>query len=132
MNPRGIGPNQALPAFSVLCQALNELNADWQPITVDQLEQSLNGYLVVVTENHPLPGEDFAQTEAQARVQQLSQDFQNLVVLALRSPYDLLQYPQVQNYLCAHSARPESAFAAASVLTGETLPAKGCAVSRVH
>ncbi|KQA18812.1 glycoside hydrolase family 3 N-terminal domain-containing protein [Vibrio metoecus] len=132
MNPRGIGPNQALPAFSALCQALNELNADWQPITIDQLEQSQNGYLVVVTENHPLPGEDFAQTEAQARVQQLSQDFPNLVVLALRSPYDLLQYPQVQHYLCAHSARPESAFAAACVLAGEALPAQGCAVSRVH
>ncbi len=131
MNPRGIGPNQAIPAFTALCQALTELNADWQPITAEQLELSQNGHLVVVTENHPLPGEDFAQTEAQAKVQQLSQDFPHLVVLALRSPYDVLQYPKVQQYLCAHSARPESAFAAAQVLSGKASPALGCAVSRV-
>ncbi|EHW0636436.1 glycosyl hydrolase family 3 [Vibrio vulnificus] len=131
MNPRGIGPNQALPAFSALCQALTEQCANWQLIQEEQLDACRDGYLIVVTENHPLPGEDFEQVEAQAKVQQLSQDFPNLIVLALRSPYDLLQYPHVKHYLCSHSPRPESAVAAARVLTGDTAPARGCAVERV-
>ncbi|EGR0047865.1 glycosyl hydrolase family 3 [Vibrio vulnificus] len=131
MNPRGIGPNQALPAFSALRQALTEQNANWQLIQEEQLDACRDGYLIVVTENHPLPGEDFEQVAAQAKVQQLSQDFPNLIVLALRSPYDLLQYPHVKHYLCTHSPRPESAVAAARVLSSEAPPAQGCAVKRV-
>ncbi|WP_120510381.1 glycoside hydrolase family 3 N-terminal domain-containing protein [Photobacterium salinisoli] len=132
MNPRGIGPNQSQPAYEAFIQTLRQTEAVWQEVSVEQLPDSCNdGYLVVVTENHPLPGEDFDQVQAQQLVQQLSQDFSNLIVVALRSPYDLLRYPTVSHYLCAHSSRPESAAAAARVLAGEHAAGNGCAVSRV-
>ncbi|MOA68687.1 hypothetical protein D3C78_1964230 [compost metagenome] len=52
-------------------------------------------------------------------------------MVALRSPYDLLGYPEVRYYLCSHSARPESARAAAEVLLGRLDTQQGRAVSLV-
>ncbi|MCE0555631.1 glycoside hydrolase family 3 N-terminal domain-containing protein [Motilimonas sp. E26] len=133
INPRGIGPNQAQSAYSHFINALKHTQLNWQETSLEQLsEQAKQGYIVLVTENHPLPGEDFEQQAAQQLVQQCSRDFDNLVVVALRSPYDLCQYPDLKHYLCAHSARPESATAAAQVLANEVTAAQGCAVSLVR
>ncbi|MBV7298083.1 glycoside hydrolase family 3 N-terminal domain-containing protein [Enterovibrio paralichthyis] len=132
MNPRGIGPNQAQPAFDAFRDELAKLHTHCQVVTKDTLPNLDDGYLVVVTENHPLPGEDFDQVEAKQTVQQLSRDFSNLVVVGLRSPYDALEYPDVVNYLCAHSPRPESAVAAARVLLSKQAASTGVAVSRVN
>ncbi|MFD2178022.1 glycoside hydrolase family 3 protein [Veronia pacifica] len=131
MNPRGIGPNQAEPAFSAFRQAIKNIHPHCHDVTIQDLSNCVDGYIVVVTENHPLPGEDFDQVEAKLTVKMLSSDFANLVVVALRSPYDLLTYPDVQHYLCAHSPRPESAVAAANVLLGRAEPGTGNAVINV-
>ncbi|HVU10008.1 MAG TPA: glycoside hydrolase family 3 N-terminal domain-containing protein [Phototrophicaceae bacterium] len=41
------------------------------------------------------------------------------IVIALRTPYDLRAFPEIENYLCAYSYRPVSTEAAARVLFGE-------------
>jgi beta-N-acetylhexosaminidase len=46
------------------------------------------------------------------------------VVVALRSPLDILAFPEIETYLCAYSPRPVSVEAAARVLFGE-IPARG-------
>jgi beta-N-acetylhexosaminidase len=130
-NPRGIGPNQREPAFDHFLAALDNGSRLVRPVTWDQLGAVGDGWLLVVTENHPLPGEDFAQGEAQALVRQLSREIDKLIVVALRSPYDLLGYPDVRYYLCSHSARPESARAAAQVLNGTLATQQSRAVSLV-
>lgn len=43
------------------------------------------------------------------------------VVISLRTPYDLMEFPGVETYLCAYSIRPVSMEAAARVLFGEIL-----------
>lgn len=132
INPRGIGPNQSQSAYEIFTQSLSNTSLKWQPVSLDTLpSDTQDHYLVVVTENHPLPGEDFDQIQAQQLVQQLSQDFEQLIVVGLRSPYDLLHYPHVHHYLCSHSPRPESAIAAAKVLAGELAAVKGHAVKLV-
>ena len=64
-------------------------------------------------------------------MRRLSLDVEKLIVVALRSPYDLLGYPDVRYYLCSHSARPESARAAAQVLNGTLVTQQSRAVSLV-
>lgn len=130
-NPRGIGPNQKEPAFDHFLAALSRGTRLVRAVTADRLESVEDGWLLVVTEHHPLPGEDFAQEEAQALVRRLSREVEKLIVVALRSPYDLLGYPDVRYYLCSHSARPESARAAAEVLLGTLATQQGRAVSLV-
>lgn len=52
------------------------------------------------------------------------------VVVSLRTPYDLMEFPGVETYLCAYSIRPASMEAVARVLFGE-IPARGllpCAI----
>ncbi len=46
------------------------------------------------------------------------------IVVALRTPYDLRAFPQIETYLCAYSIRPASTEAVARVLFGE-IPARG-------
>ena len=45
-------------------------------------------------------------------------------MIALRTPYDLMHFPQVADYLCAYGIRPVSMEAVARVLFGE-IPARG-------
>ncbi|WP_281704718.1 glycoside hydrolase family 3 protein [Aeromonas taiwanensis] len=130
-NPRGIGPNQREPAYDHFIAALNPVQQGGREVGLDELNCLGEGWLVLVTENHPLPGEDFEQQEAQALVRRLSCEIDRLIVVALRSPYDLLGYPEVRYYLCSHSARPESARAAAEVLLGRLETQQSRAVSLV-
>ncbi|MNN53966.1 hypothetical protein D3C81_1687550 [compost metagenome] len=130
-NPRGIGPNQREPAFDHFLAALAQGARRVLSVTPEQLTTVGDDWLLVVTEHHPLPGEDFAQGEAQALVRRLSREVEKLIVVALRSPYDLLGYPDVRYYLCSHSARPESARAAAKVLNGTLATQHSRAVSLV-
>ena len=130
-NPRGIGPNQREPAFDHFLAALDQGARRVLSVTPEQLTTVGDDWLLVVTEHHPLPGEDFAQGEAQALVRRLSREVEKLIVVALRSPYDLLGYPDVRYYLCSHSARPESARAAAKVLNGTLATQHSRAVSLV-
>lgn len=57
---------------------------------------------------------------AQAQlVQALIEQGQSPVVVALRTPYDLLAFPMIDTYLCAYSIRPVATEAVARVLFGE-------------
>ncbi len=63
-------------------------------------------------------------------VQGLVQRGQSPIVVALRTPYDLLAFPSVSTYLCAYGIRPASMEAVARVLFGE-IEARGvlpCAI----
>ncbi|HRF96174.1 MAG TPA: hypothetical protein PLZ51_13305, partial [Aggregatilineales bacterium] len=44
---------------------------------------------------------------------------QNVIVVALRTPYDLVAFPQVETYLCTYGIREVSMEATARVLFGE-------------
>lgn len=46
------------------------------------------------------------------------------IVVALRTPYDLRAFPQIETYLCAYGIRPATNEAVARVLFGE-IPARG-------
>ncbi|KLV03699.1 glycosyl hydrolase family 3 [Photobacterium aquae] len=131
VNPRGIGPNQAESAYSRFAQELKSLHPDCREVTVAGLPCADDGNIIVVTENYPLPGEDFEQSAAQELVAQLSGDYRDLIIVALRSPYDLLAYPDARHYLCAHSSRIESAEVTAQILMGQCEPGYGTAVSQV-
>lgn len=116
---RGIGPNQALPAFDAFAQAMR---ADCPQATVlaaedfdaDNLPE---GTIIAVTENYTLPGMDFDQARQAEIIRALHDSAgQRLIVLALREPYQLAEYPDVDTFVCAFSFRPCAARAAADVL----------------
>lgn len=46
----------------------------------------------------------------------------NLVVIAVRSPYDLMQFPEAATYLATYSDRPVALQSLAGLLTGRILP----------
>ncbi len=52
-------------------------------------------------------------------VRALYQQHPNLIVAALRTPYDVLEFPEVRSYLCTYGIRPPSIQALARVLCGE-------------
>ena len=119
LNARGIGPNQAEPAFEAFAALFCNHRPETAVLDFDQnLEDALSRYdaIIVVTEDHPLPGEDFEKTLQIQRVQQLLQNktlCDRLIILALRSPYDLLEFGAAQCYISTHSGRSCSARAAA-------------------
>jgi beta-N-acetylhexosaminidase len=69
-----------------------------------------------------------------ALVNQLHARGQHPIVVALRTPYDLRAFPQVETYLCSYSIRAVSMEAVARVLFGE-IPAQGvlpCAIPGIQ
>lgn len=54
-------------------------------------------------------------------VRALSEQGKNPIAVALRTPYDLMDYPAVSCYLCTYTIRPVSMAALARVLFGEIL-----------
>lgn len=76
-----------------------------------------HGPLVLVTEDYPLPGEQMDLPEQQHRVQRACELWgEQVLVLALRSDYDLTRYPQLSTYICSYSSRKVSALLAAELL----------------
>jgi len=45
-----------------------------------------------------------------------------LIVVALRDPYELENFPEIATYVCSYSFRPSAARAAADILLGRTQP----------
>ncbi len=126
MNSRGIGTNQAEPAFDAFVRIFSE---QWSALDVFTHEEICstceNGMrklrahdkLIVITEDHPLPGEDFDKVEQIALVKKIVQAYSaKTAVMALRSPYDIQQFPKLESYACAYSSRTCSAHAAAAFL----------------
>lgn len=123
INSRGIGPNQKKPAFDSFRETLEKLDPSvsflsYEDSPVDNREKLEKAdILVVVTEDYPLPGEDFTKTEQQKLVVELSDNYgKKLVILGLRSSYELSLYPENVTYLCSFSSRTCSAEAAARIL----------------
>jgi beta-N-acetylhexosaminidase len=129
VNVRGIGPNQAKPAFDTFREAYGSLEkqavfVDYEEIANASPLLETSAAIIVVTEDYPLPGEDFEKGKQQALVNKLCKDFgEKLIILGLRSSYELSAYPEGITYLCAYSSRTCSAMAAAEIL------AKGAPVS---
>ncbi len=119
---RGIGPNQALAAFDVFgealsegCESVNALAAE--DFAVDKIPA--DGAVIAVTENYTLPGMDFDQSRQAAIVRALHERAgERLIVLALRDPYELADFPEIGTYVCSFSFRPCAAKAAADMLLG--------------
>jgi len=58
-------------------------------------------------------------SEQAALVQALYERVQSPLVVALRTPYDLVAFPMITSYLCAYGIRPVTMEAVARVLFGE-------------
>ncbi|NBK24990.1 MAG: glycosyl hydrolase family 3, partial [Spirochaetia bacterium] len=121
VNSRGIGPNQEKPAFDsfigevMRSRTLKVLSHEEAMKDLDALRSATA--LVVITEDYPLPGEDFEKQAQQQLVKVLCERyFEKLIIVGLRSPYELSRYPKHVTYLCAYSSRTCSAIAAAQVL----------------
>lgn len=119
---RGIGPNEPRPAFDVFREVFCKLHPDAEVLSPEQLARLCMGEetipvdvtLVAVTEDYPLPGLDY-DTEAQKDlIQQLVKiTAGRLVVMALRSDYELRHFDGLSTYVCAYSSRACSAKALA-------------------
>ena len=123
---RGIGPNPNIAAFDRFAEAFCAKRPDTVVIPAEKiLSEGLSALevqsvIVAVTENYPLPGIDFEQASQAKIVKMLAEKFPDrLVVVGLRDPYELMNFPEIRAYLCAFSFRPHSAIAAADALFGE-------------
>lgn len=125
VNSRGIGPNDPHSASSVFINQLKEKSANFTFMPFNQLMHVLEGKepansslpMVLLTEDYPLPGEDFDSHQQIARVRQALNIFEEkLIVLALRSDYELPHFSDISHYICAYSSRKDSAKALANAL----------------
>ncbi|MCY3781983.1 MAG: glycoside hydrolase family 3 protein [Chloroflexi bacterium] len=124
---RGIGPNQATPAFDVLADTMRESCEGLTVIAAEDFDvkDAPAGAIIAVTENYTLPGMDFDGSRQVEIIRALHEAAgERLVVLALREPYQLADYPDIGSFVCAFSFRPCAAQAAAEVLLGRS-PAPG-------
>lgn len=125
MNPRGIGPNQATPAFDSFEMELRQLRNDVTFLAHESVETtekplSVAKTIVVVTEDYPLPGEDFQKDEQIQMVQNLLEQYgDKVVVLGLRSAYEVKDFLNASTYVSSFSSRTCSAKAAAQALAGQ-------------
>jgi len=123
---RGIGPNQATAAFDVFAQALSAKCDDLTIIKAEDFDLAAipsAGALIAVTENYTLPGMDFDGALHAPIVRALQEAAgDRLIVVALRDPYELADFPEIGTYVCSFSFRPCAAQAAAEVLLGEVEP----------
>jgi len=130
---RGIGPNQATPAFDAFAEALAAKcdNAtvvgaeDFAPADIPAA-----GLIIAVTENYTLPGMDFdgaLQAEIVGALHEIAGE--RLIVIALRDPYELATFPDIDAYVCSFSFRSCAAQAAAEALLGAFKPTGSSPVS---
>ncbi len=122
-NTRGIGPNQAVAAFDVFAETM-QLGCESAVIVSaeDFNVKSIgpDGVVIAVTENYTLPGLDFDQSLQTSIVRALHEVAQErLIVVALRDPYELADFPEIGTYVCSFSFRPCAARAAAEVVLGK-------------
>ena len=120
---RGIGPNQATPAFDVFADALRARCDNLTIIGAEDYAGSAlpaEGVIIAVSENYTLPGMDFEaalQVKIMRELNRLAPD--RLLAVALRDPYQLAEYADIDAFVCSFSFRPCAALAAAELLLGE-------------
>ena len=123
---RGIGPNQATPAFDVFADAMRARCGDVTVIEADEYSAAAlpaQSLIIAVSENYTLPGMDFEgalQAKIVTEAHQVAGD--RLIVVALRDPYQLAEYAEIGTFVCSFSFRPPAAVAAAEALLGEIEP----------
>ncbi|MDO3381463.1 glycoside hydrolase family 3 protein [Gilvimarinus algae] len=127
IDTRGIGPNEPHAAYQVFEQTLMSSGCELTRVTYEQFDTLLASHkaralelpLVMVTEDYPLPGLDYDTQQQRERIAKAWQVFgDQLVVVALRSDYELTHLPDLATYICAYSSRACSAKAAAERLLG--------------
>jgi len=125
---RGIGPNQSQPAFEAFKDELLARNVKVTFFRYEQIqglsslpEVILDAKLVlVVTEDYTLPGVDFDTDSQKMLVKRLSEQIgDRMIVIGLRTSYELAEYPDVSTYVCTFSSRPCAAIAAARAALGQ-------------
>ena len=125
---RGIGPNQATPAFDVFAAAMRGACENLAVMHAEDFASAdlpADGVIIAVTENYTLPGMDFDRSRQAEIISALHETAgERLLVLALCEPYELADFPDIGGYVCAFSFRPCAALAAADVLLGRA-PANG-------
>ena len=123
---RGIGPNQATSAFDVFATAIQKACGQVELVAAEDFaaaELPQSGIIIAVTENYTLPGMDFDQSMQVKLVKDLHQfAADRLIVVALRDPYELENFPEIATYVCSYSFRPSAAQAAADILLGRRQP----------
>ena len=121
-NPRGIGPNQRIPAFDSFWKILAESKRDIQSMEHEEAWARCDAMekfetILIVTEDYPLPGEDMPKEQQQALIKKyIDRHSQRCLVVGLQSPYELLNYPPETSYLCSYSSRTCSAEECARLL----------------
>lgn len=120
---RGIGPNQATPAFDVFAEAMRARCDRLRVVGAEDFaagDLPVAGLIIAVTENYTLPGMDFDRSRQAEIVNALhAAAGERLIVVGLRDPYELAHFPEIGSYLCAFSFRPCAAQAAADALPGK-------------
>jgi len=124
---RGIGPNQSESAFSAFVHTFFKERPD---AAVYSYESAMDvgkaatipdefDVVIAVTEDYPLPGVDFDTVHQKELVKRLLAILgRKLIVIALRPPYELPEYPELSTYVCTCSSRPCAAQAAAMAACG--------------
>ncbi|WP_209326665.1 glycoside hydrolase family 3 protein [Pseudoalteromonas sp. PA2MD11] len=123
-NDRGIGPNDPLSAQHVIVNTLKQRNTPHTLLSYQQLLAALNSEefrlkepLVLVTEDYPLPGESFDVLDQQNILKMAVEKWPDqLVVIGMRSDYELANHPRLKTYICAYSSRAISAEIIAKLL----------------
>ena len=113
---RGIGPNDEKQVIEVLQERLNANNTNYTPIAYADIPAFLNSNntdttpIILITENYPIAGYDH-DVDAQADIVNafVKTYGDRVIVIALRSPYEIDQYHDLKTYVCAYSSRPVSA-----------------------
>jgi beta-N-acetylhexosaminidase len=125
---RGIGPNQKTPAFEAFKERLVYSGFDFISLNYEQLEKDQSSsqlfsdakITLIVTEDYTLPGVDF-DTESQKKLVKKIEKILGgrLIIVGLRTPYELAEYGKKSTYVCTCSSRPCAAVAAADVICGK-------------
>ncbi len=111
INRRGIGPNQKEPAFDSFARELGtyfpnvQIHACEEPPDTSRFDR-----ILLVTEDYPLPGEDFDKIAQHRMVHTMARDVRDkLVVVGLRSSYEFTDFPEIPCYISSESSRTVSA-----------------------
>ena len=135
-NTRGIGPNQALPAFDAFAAALEPHCAQLRIVAAEEFADldaaalDRASRIIAVSENYTLPGLDFeqgSQIELLKALQRAAAE--RLIWVALRDPYQLEQLPELAVCVCSYSFRPCAAQAAVEALLGQITPHRASPVT---
>lgn len=127
MNPRGIGPNQEKSAFSSFKERLEGcehsiLYYNYEEISTSDSLDSFD-HIILVNEDYPLAGEDFWDSRVTSFINVMIEKYRSkIMVVGLRSPYDILNYNNLDFYLTSYSSRNSSAHAVADFFISGEVP----------